>query len=53
MKEALLTSALLQLPMSMGRGVKEARVNDVLEEMVHPCSLTDMRRHLCLSTPYF
>lgn len=33
-REALMTSALLQLPMSMGRRAKVERVNAVLEELV-------------------
>lgn len=33
-REALTTSALLQLPMSMGRRAKQQRVDDLLEELV-------------------
>lgn len=37
-REALMTSALLQLPMSMGRRAKVERVNAVLEELVSTLS---------------
>lgn len=37
-REALTTSALLQLPMSMGRCAKIERVNAVLEELVSTLS---------------